>query len=94
MFNMELEMHGLIWLMDQRSKMDGSDLLTMLTFTVCHDLEHIGHNNAYQSVKEKLEGLPVTPLDRDKVTKPSSHISFIHFILFPLFTGLANLSGG
>uniref|UniRef100_A0A671MFK7 High affinity cGMP-specific 3',5'-cyclic phosphodiesterase 9A n=1 Tax=Sinocyclocheilus anshuiensis TaxID=1608454 RepID=A0A671MFK7_9TELE len=45
-----------------------------------------------QSDMEKLEGLPVTPfMDRDKVTKPSSQTGFIRFVLFPLFTELANL---
>lgn len=41
---------------------------------------------------EKLEGLPVSPfMDRDKVTKPSSQIGFIRFVLLPLFIELANL---
>lgn len=44
-------MYGLIWLTDLRSKMDGIDLLIMLTSAVCHDLDHTGYNNAYQ-VKE------------------------------------------
>ncbi|KAM4731337.1 LOW QUALITY PROTEIN: high affinity cGMP-specific 3',5'-cyclic phosphodiesterase 9A [Anableps anableps] len=45
-----------------------------------------------QSDMEKLEGLPVTPfMDRDKVTKPSSQIGFIRFVLLPLFMELANL---
>uniref|UniRef100_A0A8D2ZIX2 Phosphodiesterase n=1 Tax=Scophthalmus maximus TaxID=52904 RepID=A0A8D2ZIX2_SCOMX len=41
-------MYGLIWLTDLRSKMDGIDLLIMLTSAVCHDLDHTGYNNAYQ----------------------------------------------
>uniref|UniRef100_A0A3Q2EC95 High affinity cGMP-specific 3',5'-cyclic phosphodiesterase 9A n=1 Tax=Cyprinodon variegatus TaxID=28743 RepID=A0A3Q2EC95_CYPVA len=45
-----------------------------------------------QSDVEKLEGLPVSPfMDRDKVTKPSSQIGFIRFVLLPLFVELANL---
>ncbi|XP_017159108.1 high affinity cGMP-specific 3',5'-cyclic phosphodiesterase 9A, partial [Poecilia reticulata] len=45
-----------------------------------------------QSDVEKLEGLPVSPfMDRDKVTKPSSQIGFIRFVLLPLFMELANL---
>ncbi|XP_031414354.1 high affinity cGMP-specific 3',5'-cyclic phosphodiesterase 9A-like [Clupea harengus] len=45
-----------------------------------------------QSDMEKLRGLPVTPfMDRDKVTKPSSQTGFIRFVLFPLYTELANL---
>nr|XP_015810518.2 high affinity cGMP-specific 3',5'-cyclic phosphodiesterase 9A [Nothobranchius furzeri] len=45
-----------------------------------------------QSDVEKLEGLPVSPfMDRDKVTKPSSQIGFIRFVLLPLFIELANL---
>lgn len=42
------QMYGLIWLTDLRSKMDGIDLLIMLTSAVCHDLDHTGYNNAYQ----------------------------------------------
>ena len=39
-----------------------------------------------QSDLEKLEGLPVAPfMDREKVTKPSSQIGFIKFVLLPLF---------
>ncbi|XP_035532579.1 high affinity cGMP-specific 3',5'-cyclic phosphodiesterase 9A [Morone saxatilis] len=41
-------MYGLIWLTDLRSKMDSVDLLIMLTSAVCHDLDHMGYNNAYQ----------------------------------------------
>ncbi|KMR03412.1 high affinity cgmp-specific 3 -cyclic phosphodiesterase 9a [Lasius niger] len=42
-----------------------------------------------QSDAEKLEGLPVTPfMDRDKVTKPSSQVSFIGLVLLPLFEAL------
>ncbi|XP_043988399.1 high affinity cGMP-specific 3',5'-cyclic phosphodiesterase 9A isoform X3 [Gambusia affinis] len=45
-----------------------------------------------QSDVEKLEGLPVSPfMDRDKVTKPSSQIGFIRFVLLPLFMELAGL---
>ncbi|XP_076234000.1 phosphodiesterase 9 [Calliopsis andreniformis] len=45
-----------------------------------------------QSDAEKLEGLPVTPfMDRDKVTKPSSQVSFIGFVLLPLFEALGEL---
>ncbi|XP_043249700.1 cAMP-specific 3',5'-cyclic phosphodiesterase 4D [Colletes gigas] len=45
-----------------------------------------------QSDMEKLEGLPVTPfMDRDKVTKPSSQVSFIGLVLIPLFEALGEL---
>ncbi|XP_041378478.1 high affinity cGMP-specific 3',5'-cyclic phosphodiesterase 9A-like [Gigantopelta aegis] len=45
-----------------------------------------------QSDLEKLEGLPVAPfMDRDKVTKPSSQIGFIKFVLLPLFEALGIL---
>ncbi|CAH1773197.1 unnamed protein product [Owenia fusiformis] len=45
-----------------------------------------------QSDVEKLEGLPVAPfMDRDKVTKPSSQIGFIRFVLLPLFAALAEM---
>ena len=41
---------------------------------------------------EKLEGLPVAPfMDRDKVTKPSSQIGFIKFVLLPLFESVGQL---
>ncbi|XP_068165275.1 high affinity cGMP-specific 3',5'-cyclic phosphodiesterase 9A-like isoform X2 [Antennarius striatus] len=45
-----------------------------------------------QSDTEKLKGLPVAPfMDRDQVFKPSSQISFIQFVLLPLFTELTKL---
>lgn len=45
-----------------------------------------------QSDAEKLEGLPVTPfMDREKITKPSSQVSFIGFVLLPLFEALGDL---
>ena len=45
-----------------------------------------------QSDLEKLEGLPVAPfMDRDKVTKPSSQIGFIKFILLPLLESFTEL---
>jgi len=45
-----------------------------------------------QSDLEKLEGLPVAAfMDRDKVTKPSSQIGFIKFILLPIVECLAEL---
>jgi high affinity cGMP-specific 3',5'-cyclic phosphodiesterase 9 len=45
-----------------------------------------------QSDMEKLEGLPVAPfMDREKVTKPSSQIGFIRFILMPLIEALVEL---
>ncbi len=45
-----------------------------------------------QSDVEKLEGLPVAPfMDREKVTKPSSQIGFIKFVLLPLFEALGTL---
>jgi len=45
-----------------------------------------------QSDLEKLEGLPVAPyMDRDKVTKPSSQIGFIKFILLPLLESVVEL---
>lgn len=45
-----------------------------------------------QSDMEKLEGLPVAPfMDRDKVTKPSSQIGFIKFVLLPLFEAVGEL---
>ncbi|XP_050411685.1 high affinity cGMP-specific 3',5'-cyclic phosphodiesterase 9A isoform X1 [Patella vulgata] len=45
-----------------------------------------------QSDLEKLEGLPVAPfMDRDKVTKPTSQIGFIKFVLLPLFETLGQL---
>ena len=43
-----MQMYGLIWLTDLRSKMESIDLLTLLTSAVCHDLDHTGYNNAYQ----------------------------------------------
>ena len=46
----------------------------------------------FQSDVEKLEGLPVAPfMDREKVTKPSSQIGFIKFVLLPLFEALGSL---
>ncbi|KAL0103203.1 hypothetical protein PUN28_017497 [Cardiocondyla obscurior] len=45
-----------------------------------------------QSDAEKLEGLPVTPfMDREKVTKASSQVSFIGLVLLPLFEALGEL---
>ncbi|ESO83623.1 hypothetical protein LOTGIDRAFT_132989, partial [Lottia gigantea] len=45
-----------------------------------------------QSDLEKLEGLPVAPfMDRDKVTKPTSQIGFIKFVLLPLFETVGQL---
>nr|KAG5698694.1 hypothetical protein BaRGS_022582 [Batillaria attramentaria] len=45
-----------------------------------------------QSDMEKLEGLPVAPfMDRDKVTKPTSQIGFIKFVLLPLFETVGQL---
>ncbi|XP_064610450.1 high affinity cGMP-specific 3',5'-cyclic phosphodiesterase 9A-like isoform X1 [Liolophura sinensis] len=45
-----------------------------------------------QSDVEKLEGLPVAPfMDREKVTKSSSQIGFIKFVLLPLFETLGQL---
>ena len=42
-----------------------------------------------QSDVEKLEGLPVAAnMDREKVTKPSSQVGFIKFVLLPLFEAL------
>ncbi|XP_076451771.1 high affinity cGMP-specific 3',5'-cyclic phosphodiesterase 9A-like isoform X2 [Babylonia areolata] len=208
-------MYGLIWLIDLPSKLEPIDILTLLTASICHDLDHPGYNNAYQinartelalryndisplenhhcavafevlekedcnifqhlpkdqfrklregmircilatdmakhneivnsfksiiphfdfsdkehravlqmvlmktadisnearplevatpwldcllteffnqSDMEKLEGLPVAPfMDRDKVTKPSSQIGFIKFVLLPLFESVGQL---
>lgn len=48
--------------------------------------------DSFQSDLEKLEGLPVAPfMDRDKVTKPSSQVGFIKFVLLPLFEALGSL---
>ncbi|XP_052212869.1 high affinity cGMP-specific 3',5'-cyclic phosphodiesterase 9A-like isoform X2 [Dreissena polymorpha] len=45
-----------------------------------------------QSDIEKLEGLPVAPfMDREKVTKSSSQIGFIKYVLLPLFEALGQL---
>lgn len=45
-----------------------------------------------QSDVEKLEGLPVAPfMDREKVTKSSSQVGFIRFVLLPLFEALGAL---
>ncbi|XP_074653983.1 high affinity cGMP-specific 3',5'-cyclic phosphodiesterase 9A-like isoform X4 [Tubulanus polymorphus] len=45
-----------------------------------------------QSDVEKLEGLPVAPfMDRDKVSKPSSQVGFIKYVLLPLFEALGQL---
>ncbi|KAK3596452.1 hypothetical protein CHS0354_015924 [Potamilus streckersoni] len=45
-----------------------------------------------QSDREKMEGLPVAPfMDRDKVTKPTSQIGFIKFVLIPMFETVAKL---
>lgn len=54
------QMYGLIWLTDLRSKMDSIDLLIMLTSAVCHDLDHMGYNNAYQVHKAHSLGFPST----------------------------------
>lgn len=43
-----LQMYGLIWLTDLRSKLSKLDLLTMLASALCHDLDHPGYNNVYQ----------------------------------------------
>ncbi|WAR15665.1 PDE9A-like protein [Mya arenaria] len=52
----------------------------------------IGQPLLFQSDIEKLEGLPVAPfMDRDKVTKPSSQIGFIKYVLLPLFEALGQL---
>ncbi|XP_064642290.1 high affinity cGMP-specific 3',5'-cyclic phosphodiesterase 9A-like isoform X1 [Lineus longissimus] len=45
-----------------------------------------------QSDMEKLEGLPVAPfMDREKVSKSSSQVGFIKFVLLPLFEALGEL---
>lgn len=45
-----------------------------------------------QSDTEKIQGLPVTPfMDRDKVTKSSSQVGFIKFVILPLFESLGDL---
>uniref|UniRef100_A0A0B7A0D8 PDEase domain-containing protein n=1 Tax=Arion vulgaris TaxID=1028688 RepID=A0A0B7A0D8_9EUPU len=45
-----------------------------------------------QSDLEKLEGLPVAPfMDREKVSKSSSQIGFIKFVLLPLFETVGKL---
>ncbi|XP_064092393.1 high affinity cGMP-specific 3',5'-cyclic phosphodiesterase 9A-like [Macrobrachium nipponense] len=45
-----------------------------------------------QAETEKQEGLPVAPfMDRDKVTKASAQISFIKFVLIPLFEDISQL---
>ncbi|KAL8569759.1 hypothetical protein ACOMHN_007282 [Nucella lapillus] len=41
-------MYGLIWLIDLPSKLEPIDILTLLTASICHDLDHPGYNNAYQ----------------------------------------------
>ena len=47
---------------------------------------------AFQSDKEKQEGLPVQKhMDRDHVTKPSAQIGFISHILLPMFKCLAKV---
>ncbi|XP_049920874.1 high affinity cGMP-specific 3',5'-cyclic phosphodiesterase 9A-like isoform X2 [Epinephelus moara] len=43
-----VQMYGLIWLTDLRSKIAKIDLLIMLTSALCHDLDHPGYNNVYQ----------------------------------------------
>lgn len=43
-----LQMYGLIWMTDLRSKLSKLDLLTMLASALCHDLDHPGYNNIYQ----------------------------------------------
>lgn len=43
-----LQMYGLIWLTELRSKLSSADLLIMLTSALCHDLDHPGYNNVYQ----------------------------------------------
>lgn len=45
---MLLQMYGLIWLTDLRSKLSKLDLFTMLASALCHDLDHPGYNNVYQ----------------------------------------------
>ncbi|XP_033641330.1 high affinity cGMP-specific 3',5'-cyclic phosphodiesterase 9A-like [Asterias rubens] len=45
-----------------------------------------------QSDREKMEGLPVASfMDRDKVTKPTSQIGFIKFVLIPMFEVVASV---
>ncbi|XP_012944447.1 high affinity cGMP-specific 3',5'-cyclic phosphodiesterase 9A isoform X2 [Aplysia californica] len=45
-----------------------------------------------QSDLEKLEGLPVAPfMDREKVSKSSSQVGFIKFVLLPLFETVGKL---
>ncbi|XP_022090875.1 high affinity cGMP-specific 3',5'-cyclic phosphodiesterase 9A-like isoform X2 [Acanthaster planci] len=45
-----------------------------------------------QSDREKKEGLPVASfMDRDKVTKPTSQIGFIKFVLIPMFEVVAKV---
>lgn len=50
---MLLQMYGLIWLTDLRTKLSKLDLFTMLASALCHDLDHPGYNNVYQ-----VAGLP------------------------------------
>lgn len=59
---MLLQMYGLIWLTDLRSKLSKLDLLTMLASALCHDLDHPGYNNVYQ-----VAGLPPRP---DRTIEP------------------------
>ncbi|XP_068506104.1 high affinity cGMP-specific 3',5'-cyclic phosphodiesterase 9A isoform X2 [Syngnathus scovelli] len=42
-------MYGLIWLTDIWSKLDPMDLLILLTSALCHDLDHPGYSNVYQT---------------------------------------------
>lgn len=54
-----------------------------------NSIEMLAH---LQSDVEKLEGLPVAPfMDREKVSKPSSQVGFIRFVLLPLFESLGQL---
>lgn len=53
-FVVGLQMYGLIWLTDLRSKLSRIDLLIMLTSALCHDLDHPGYNNVYQVTSQPL----------------------------------------
>lgn len=61
---MPLQMYGLIWLTDLRTKLSKLDLFTMLASALCHDLDHPGYNNVYQVTRPTGGARAIGPLPR------------------------------